>query len=60
VNRARRWGNWVQRAGRVAQRGTTLLDRLPGPGRAAKIVRRITGCVRLYARVFELAPIKKV
>lgn len=30
-----------------------------GEAQAAKIVRRITGRVRLYARVFELVPAKK-
>jgi len=30
-----------------------------GEAQAAKIVRRITGRVRLYARVFELVPVKK-
>jgi hypothetical protein len=30
-----------------------------GEAQAAKIVRRITGRVRLYARVFELVPFKK-
>jgi hypothetical protein len=30
-----------------------------GEAQAAKIVRRITGRIRLYARVFELVPAKK-